>query len=142
MRHNLLLAASVAALMAVPAYAQETTEDTAAGAAGASAYVADRRAKRLLASLQTRLAEARTPPPGPSPEQLLEDAPVARAAYLLRDDLANLDAVLDDLLELDPLERVRGETKTYYLGDFADDVYAEGFLMAAREAIGERTSPA
>ncbi len=36
---------------------------------------------------------------GRTPEQLLGDAPVARASYVLRDDLSNLSATLDDLLE-------------------------------------------
>lgn len=69
---------------------------------------------------------------GRTPEQLIEDAPVANAAYLLRDDLGNLDAVLDDLLVRDPLAEIRATTKVYYLGDFPDATYADGFLNAAR----------
>jgi hypothetical protein len=36
---------------------------------------------------------------------------------------------------------VRNETKIYYLGDFPDENYADGFLVAAREVIdaGRRT---
>jgi CDP-glycerol glycerophosphotransferase (TagB/SpsB family) len=78
---------------------------------------------------------------GRTPEQLLVDAPAARAAYVVRDDLSNLLEVCDDLLGSDPLGAVRNETKIYYLGDFPDENYADGFLSAAREVIdaGRRT---
>ena len=33
---------------------------------------------------------------GRTPEQLVRDAPAARAAYVIEDDLANLEPVLDD----------------------------------------------
>jgi len=81
---------------------------------------------------------------GRTPEQLLVDAPAARAAYVIRDDLSNLAEVCDDLLGADPLAAVRQETKIYYLGDFADENYADGFLAAAREVIdaGRRTPAA
>ena len=72
---------------------------------------------------------------GRSPAQLLADAPVAAAAYVLRDDLGNFPQVLDDLLGADPLARARAETKVYYLGDFPDAPYADGFLDAARRLI-------
>ena len=51
------------------------------------------------------------------PRQLLDDAPAARAAYVLPEDLRNLDQVCDDLLRADSAD-VRDETKVYYLGDF------------------------
>ncbi|HET9303311.1 MAG TPA: CDP-glycerol glycerophosphotransferase family protein [Propionibacteriaceae bacterium] len=78
---------------------------------------------------------------GRTPEQLLIDAPAARAAYVIRDDLSNLVEVCNELLGTDPLAAVRNETKIYYLGDFADKNYADGFLVAAREVIdaGRRT---
>jgi CDP-glycerol glycerophosphotransferase (TagB/SpsB family) len=78
---------------------------------------------------------------GRTPEQLVVDAPAARAAYVIRDDLSNLAEVCDDLLRTDPLAAVRQETKIYYLGDFSDENYADGFLLAAREVIdaGRRT---
>jgi hypothetical protein len=72
---------------------------------------------------------------GRTPEQLLLDAPAARAAYVLRDDLSNLADVCTDLLGADPLAAVRNQTKIYYLGDFPDENYADGFLLAARELI-------
>jgi CDP-glycerol glycerophosphotransferase (TagB/SpsB family) len=78
---------------------------------------------------------------GRTPEQLVVDAPAARAAYVIREDLSNLAEVCDDLLGADPLAAVRNETKIYYLGDFPDENYADGFLVAAREVIdaGRRT---
>jgi CDP-glycerol glycerophosphotransferase (TagB/SpsB family) len=81
---------------------------------------------------------------GRTPEQLLVDAPAARAAYVVQDDLSNLVEVCDDLLGADPLASVRNETKIYYLGDFPDENYADGFLVAAREVIdaGRRTPAA
>jgi hypothetical protein len=60
---------------------------------------------------------------------------------VIRDDLSNLLEVCDDLLGADPLAAVRNETKIYYLGDFPDENYADGFLSAARHVIdaGRRT---
>ena len=72
---------------------------------------------------------------GRTPEQLLIDAPAARAAYVLRDELSNLAEVCDDLLGADPLASIRNETKIYYLGSFPDETYADGFLSAARLVI-------
>ena len=72
---------------------------------------------------------------GRDPEQLLVDVPAARAAYVMREDLENLAGVCDDLLGADPLASLRIETKIYYLGDFPDENYAEGFLSTARAVI-------
>jgi CDP-glycerol glycerophosphotransferase (TagB/SpsB family) len=72
---------------------------------------------------------------GRTPEQLLIDAPAARAAYVVRDELSNLAEVCDDLLGADPLASIRNETKIYYLGGFPDETYADGFLSAARLVI-------
>ena len=72
---------------------------------------------------------------GRTPEQLMKEAPAARAAYVIQQDLANLDEVYRQLLGDDPLAAVRRETKIYYLGDFDPDHYADGFLDAAREVI-------
>jgi CDP-Glycerol:Poly(glycerophosphate) glycerophosphotransferase len=80
---------------------------------------------------------------GRTPEQLVLDAPAARAAYVIRDDLSNLADVCDDLLGADPLGSVRAETKIYYLGDFPDENYADGFLATARAVIdASRRAPA
>jgi CDP-glycerol glycerophosphotransferase (TagB/SpsB family) len=71
---------------------------------------------------------------GRTPEQLLEEAPAAQAAYVLNEDLRNLAAVCDNLLGLDPLADARLRTKVYYLGDFPEP-YADGFLNAARAVV-------
>ena len=77
---------------------------------------------------------------GTMPEELVVAAPAARAAYVLREDLSNLDSVFDDLLGADPLAAERHRTKIYYLGDFPDKNYADGFLDAAREVITGRNA--
>jgi CDP-glycerol glycerophosphotransferase (TagB/SpsB family) len=73
------------------------------------------------------------------PEQLLHDVPAAKAAYVLREDLSNLDETISNLLVDDPLADIRRETKAYYLGDFSSDGYADGFLNAARRVIDGNT---
>ncbi len=73
---------------------------------------------------------------GRTPDQLVVEAPAARASYVLREDLSNLDAVLDDLLGADPLVTTRDATRIYYLGDFDHERYADGFLDEARRVIG------
>jgi hypothetical protein len=75
---------------------------------------------------------------GRTPEQLLVDAPAARAAYVLREDLSNLETVLDELLVTDSQAAVRRETRIYYLGDFEPGRDAEGFLDAAADVIDGR----
>jgi hypothetical protein len=62
--------------------------------------------------------------------------PLARAAYVIdgsdRDLDASLDKVLDNLLRDDPLADTRSKMRSYYLGDFPADTYADGFVTAAR----------
>lgn len=72
---------------------------------------------------------------GRTPAQLQIEAPAANAAYLIRGDLRNLGPALDDLLGDDPLAQDRERTRIYYLGDFREDGYAEGFLGASRRLI-------
>ena len=74
---------------------------------------------------------------GRTPEQLLVEAPAARAAYVLREDLSNLTEVCDHLLGTDPLAGERARTRVYYLGDFPEP-YADGFLDAARAVVDRR----
>ena len=74
---------------------------------------------------------------GRTPEQLLAEAPAARAAYVLHEDLHNLTDVCDNLLGSDPLAGVRRETKVYYLGSFPEP-YADGFLNAARAVVDQQ----
>jgi hypothetical protein len=72
---------------------------------------------------------------GRTPNELLAAVPAARAAYVLRQDLSNLEEVCTDLLWRDPLSDVRRETKIYYLGAFDEAHYADAFLTAARGVI-------
>jgi hypothetical protein len=67
--------------------------------------------------------------------ELSADFPLARAGYLLSPDLSNLDVVLQQLLADDPAWSRRRELKTYYLGDFPAESYADGFLAAARKYV-------
>jgi hypothetical protein len=69
---------------------------------------------------------------GETREQFEASFPLATAAYVIEKDGSNLESVLDDLLDEDPLEDVRREVKTYYLGDFSEAAYADGFVEAAR----------
>lgn len=68
-------------------------------------------------------------------EEFFEEMPVAHAGYVIAADAANLDQVFDDLLGTDPRLDVRTKLKTYYLGDFPADTYADAFLTAARHVI-------
>jgi hypothetical protein len=58
--------------------------------------------------------------------------PLARAGYVIDQTASNLGSVLDDLLDLDPLVSTRREVRTYYLGDFPPDTYADAFVQTAR----------
>jgi hypothetical protein len=61
--------------------------------------------------------------------------PLSRAAYSVDADGGNLDAVLDDLLDADPIEPIRREVKTYYLGDFEEACYSDAFVEVARSYV-------
>jgi hypothetical protein len=63
------------------------------------------------------------------------DFPLAHAGYLLSSDLSNIDIVLQQLLADDPAWSRRRQLKTYYLGDFPTESYADGFLAAARKYV-------
>ena len=54
---------------------------------------------------------------------------------MLAADASNLAAVLDDLLTRDPLEAERRRLRTYYLGDFPPERYADAFVDEARRAL-------
>jgi hypothetical protein len=76
---------------------------------------------------------------GRTVDELMREAPAARAGYLLSEDLSNLQQVLADMLGPDPLARVRSATREHYLGDFDREHYADGFLQAARTVIDSRS---
>jgi hypothetical protein len=73
--------------------------------------------------------------PGVELEEFIKEFPLAQAGYVLAGDLSNLDRVLTDLLDTDPVAGRRRELKTYYLGDFPPEKYAEGFLTAAQRYL-------
>ena len=73
--------------------------------------------------------------PGVEMEEFIKEFPLAQAGYVLAGDLSNLDRVLTDLLDTDPVVGRRRELKTYYLGDFPPEKYAEGFLTAAQRYL-------
>ena len=49
--------------------------------------------------------------------------------------MSNVDDVLTDLLDTDPLAEARWATRRRYLGDFPAEAYAEAFLTAARREL-------
>ncbi len=61
--------------------------------------------------------------------------PLAKVAYVIRPDLENVEEVICQLLESDPREEVRRTAKTYYLGPFPAESYADAFVRAAREQV-------
>ena len=68
-------------------------------------------------------------------EELLNEVPAAKAAYVLEEDLSNLSEVLDGLLVDDVKASERDTMRKYYLGDFPAETYAEVFLDASRQMI-------
>jgi len=61
--------------------------------------------------------------------------PLAKASYVIDKKGNNLGDVLDDMLEKDSLNDIRREVRTYYLGDFAEESYADGFVSVARKYV-------
>jgi CDP-Glycerol:Poly(glycerophosphate) glycerophosphotransferase len=59
--------------------------------------------------------------------------PLARAAYVLDQSLDEIRSTLDKLLHTDPMAATRRLIRRYYLGDFAPERYADGFVRAARK---------
>jgi hypothetical protein len=78
---------------------------------------------------------------GRTVEELAAEAPASQAAYVIEEDLGNLDQALDNLLVDDPLVAQREASRVYYLGDFPAGSYADGFLEAARELIDAPRRP-
>ena len=68
-------------------------------------------------------------------DEFVEQYPIARASYVLNGDLSNLDEVLDAILETDPDRQNRLQYRSFYLGDFPDDGYAENFVSAAAKMV-------
>jgi hypothetical protein len=55
------------------------------------------------------------------PDAFVVEYPVARASYVVRADLADLDVQLKRMLGADPLARQRADIRADYLGDFPAD---------------------
>ena len=64
------------------------------------------------------------------PEAFVVEYPVARASYVVRADLADLDAQLEKMLGEDPLAAQRADIRADYLGDFPANNYAAAFVNA------------
>lgn len=71
----------------------------------------------------------------PDLDEFVAEFPLASVAYVVDDDLANLNVVLDDLLKRDPIREERIRARAHYLGDFPPDNYANVFVTAARRLL-------
>ncbi len=71
------------------------------------------------------------------PEAFVAEFPVARASYVVRGDLADLDDRLDQMLGPDPLAPERARIRVDYLGDFPAEGYASAFVDAVRPRDGQ-----
>jgi hypothetical protein len=67
-----------------------------------------------------------------APDDFVVEYPVARASYVVRADLADLDRQLENMLGPDPLAGQRADIRADYLGDFPPDNYAAAFVDAVR----------
>ncbi|PWU53475.1 CDP-glycerol glycerophosphotransferase [Micromonospora sp. S4605] len=74
-------------------------------------------------------------------DRFTERFPLAGSGYVLSRDMANVDEVLDALLDTDPLAPDRWATRRRYLGDFPAESYAEAFLAAARRELDRGARP-
>jgi len=72
---------------------------------------------------------------GGTDEEFLEEMPLAKYAYVIREDLHDLAHTLDDLLKIDPRREQRVAAKIYYLGPFPPEHYTEAFLTEARRYL-------
>ncbi|GAA1761383.1 CDP-glycerol glycerophosphotransferase family protein [Luedemannella helvata] len=68
-------------------------------------------------------------------DELLGAAPIVKGTYVIKRDASNLAEVLDNLLVSDPLAAVRRAVKTYYLGDFPAEGYADVFVREANRVL-------
>lgn len=76
---------------------------------------------------------------GEPADEFVRDFPVAEAGYVIDQLATNLDDVFDTITGPDPLAARREQLKSYFLGDFDPEHYADAFLGAAREVVGRRT---
>ncbi|SCL23782.1 CDP-Glycerol:Poly(glycerophosphate) glycerophosphotransferase [Micromonospora rhizosphaerae] len=78
---------------------------------------------------------------GDEGDRFAERFPLAGSGYVLRRDMSNVDEVLKELLDTDPLASARWATRSRYLGDFSAESYAEAFLDAARRELEPGWNP-
>ena len=78
---------------------------------------------------------ALTNPLGLADDAYETEFPLARAAYVLDQSLSEIRPILDKLLHTDPIAATRRLIRRYYLGDFAPERYADGFVRAARKYV-------
>jgi hypothetical protein len=78
---------------------------------------------------------ALTNPLGVDDDAYETEFPLARAAYVLDKSLDNIQPTLDKLLHTDPVAATRRLIRRYYLGAFAPEHYADGFVQAARKYV-------
>ena len=60
---------------------------------------------------------------------------VAETGYVILKGLSNFDEVLDDLLDADPLAKVRAARKRHVLGDFSGEESADAFAAYVRGLV-------
>lgn len=73
--------------------------------------------------------------PDLSEEDVASEFPLAAGGYLLWAGAPTDDSALDDLLHHDPRAESRRALKSYYLGDFDTENYADAFLGVARRYV-------
>jgi hypothetical protein len=78
---------------------------------------------------------ALTNPLGVAEDTYETEFPLARASYVLDQSLDDIRPVLDKLLHTDPVAATRRLVRRYYLGDFAPEHYADGFVATARKYV-------
>jgi hypothetical protein len=78
---------------------------------------------------------ALTNPLGVDEDAYETEFPLARAAYVLDKSLDDIRPTLDKLLHTDPVAATRRLIRRYYLGDFAPEHYADGFVLTARKYV-------
>jgi hypothetical protein len=67
-------------------------------------------------------------------ERFPDEAWIAKGAYRVDRDAANLAAVFDELLHTDSKAAQRKETREYFLGATTGDAAVEHFIAEARRA--------
>ena len=70
-----------------------------------------------------------------TPEEFTIANPIATAAYVVDEKLANLTSELDDMLSADSIAEARKRAKDYYLGDFPNETYIDAFLAEAKALL-------